>query len=362
MDNMTYSRPRLWLWWLGVLLLVGSVGGAAWLVNPLLLSGVLAQPPKGQKAGAGTVASGPVVCHGYVDVKDGIANLYPLQPGRVKMVASEGPEELKEGTVLLEIDDSEAKLRRDAAQVEKELAEQKLKEAERLPEIHSKRVEQMEKAVKAAKYQLEEAKKEVDFLKGVGGNVNKIAAAQEAVKKVEVLVKLQEAKLEELKLENPQDAIRQAKLNLQAKKVQLDLAQLAVDECRVKAPTKGMVLRAFVHVGEVLTTNRERPALQFCPVGARIIRAEVQQEWASRVKVGQKVIIEDDTTSAWRWTGTVRNVSDWFTQRRSVVLEPFQYNDVRTLECVIENIVPQVGDNEASRPPLRIGQRVRVKI
>jgi hypothetical protein len=47
-------------------------------------------------------------------------------------------------------------------------------------------------------------------------------------------------------------------------------------------------------------------------------------------------------------------VSDWFTQRRSMLQEPFQYNDVRTLECIVY-LDPGSG-------PVRIGQRVRVTI
>ena len=31
----------------------------------------------------------------------------------------------------------------------------------------------------------------------------------------------------------------------------------------------------------------------------------------------------------------VMRVSDWYTHRRSMLFEPFQYNDVRTLECLV---------------------------
>jgi hypothetical protein len=48
----------------------------------------------------------------------------------------------------------------------------------------------------------------------------------------------------------------------------------------------------------------------------------------------------------------VQHVSDWYTHRRSIMHEPLQVNDVRTLECIIRI--------EPDQPPLRIGQRVRV--
>jgi hypothetical protein len=92
----------------------------------------------------------------------------------------------------------------------------------------------------------------------------------------------------------------------------------------------------------------------FCPKGERLIRAEVEQEFAGQVTVGQTALVEDDTGTGATWTGKVLRVSDWFTHRRSILQEPLQFNDVRTLECLIAVAHGQ--------PPLRIGQRVRVTI
>jgi hypothetical protein len=47
-------------------------------------------------------------------------------------------------------------------------------------------------------------------------------------------------------------------------------------------------------------------------------------------------------------------MSDWYTPRRSIIQEPLQFNDVRTLECIIQL------DPDQQMP--RIGQRVRVKL
>jgi hypothetical protein len=94
--------------------------------------------------------------------------------------------------------------------------------------------------------------------------------------------------------------------------------------------------------------------VQFCPQGPRLIRAEVEQEFAARVAVGQAVRAEDDAHSGAVWRGRVVRLSDWYTRRRSVLQEPLQRNDVRTLECLIEL--------EPGQPPLRIGHRLRVII
>jgi hypothetical protein len=80
------------------------------------------------------------------------------------------------------------------------------------------------------------------------------------------------------------------------------------------------------------------------------------QEFAHGVKVGLPVIIEDDSSAAYQWEGKITSVSDWFTHRRFPMQEPFQFNDVRTLECIVEVY------EKSQEPPLRIGQNMRVMI
>ena len=62
----------------------------------------------------------------------------------------------------------------------------------------------------------------------------------------------------------------------------------------------------------------------------------------------------DDSRSGATWRGKIRRVSDWYGHRRSIWQEPLQFNDVRTLEGIIEL--------EPGQPPLRIGQRVLVQV
>ena len=80
----------------------------------------------------------------------------------------------------------------------------------------------------------------------------------------------------------------------------------------------------------------------------------MEQEFARGLAIGQVASIRDDSTGEGNWTGHVIRISDWYTQRRSVMPEALQYNDARTLECIIEL--------DAGQPALRIGQRVRVTL
>jgi len=165
---------------------------------------------------------------------------------------------------------------------------------------------------------------------------------------------VQQAKLRALRTLDYAPELDQARKNVRAKEAAVAKARKALSECDVYAPADGSVLRLQITRGQVLGREPTQPALQFCPDTPRIVRTEVQQEWGSGVKVGQSAVIYDDTLRRPHWQGRVKRVSDFYAKRRAQIQEPFQYNDVRTLECIVAI--------EKGSEPLRIGQRMRVKI
>src|SRR5262249_19088863 len=140
-------------------------------------------------------------------------------------------------------------------------------------------------------------------------------------RKAAAMVKAAEEKLREVKDIQPKATeikIARAQLNRDNQKELVKKAEQVVDETRVRAPEKGTVLRVHVAVGAPLGASPKMPAIEFCPDLPLIIRAEVQQEWADRVKDGQACVIEDDITTSPQWKGKVLRTSKWFTHRRSI--------------------------------------------
>jgi multidrug resistance efflux pump len=133
-----------------------------------------------------------------------------------------------------------------------------------------------------------------------------------------------------------------------------DQAAQALAECSLRAPEAGTVLRVGAGKGDVLSGYAQQPAILFCGAGQRVVRAEVEQEFAGRVAVGQPAVVADDTRAGWRWRGRVEWVADWYLPRRQALPDPSLFQDVRTVECLIRL--------DPGQPPLRIGQRVRVLI
>jgi multidrug resistance efflux pump len=155
-------------------------------------------------------------------------------------------------------------------------------------------------------------------------------------------------------LTQPGNLVAAAEAEVSAAGARLERARLNLEECVVRSPADATVLRVRTAVGHWAGVRPELPALQLCPRESRIVRLEIQQEYAGRVRVGDAASVEDDPSTGLIWSGTVQRLSDWITRRRARSLEPFELNDIHTLEALIR-INPEPNG-------VRIGQRVLVRI
>jgi HlyD family secretion protein len=336
-----------------------SAVGAGIYGTGLAIENRSASPPPGQNE---PIKADYAVGSGHVDVPSRIANLYPVQPGQVVELPVKENLFVKKGTVLLRVNDRNATFQLQLAEKALLAAQEQLQKAEAAPAQHAALVEEAEAGLGAAQQDRGNAnsvlKKKQELFDKKQGLISEeeIKIAQGDLKKAEEGVKRMEAKLKGLKLGEKQIniTIAQAKTEIAAKTVLRDQAKYALEECALKAPADGTILRILVSVGDTLGANPREPAIIFCPAEKRIVRAEIDQEFAGKVKVGQSALIEDESREGKTWKGRVISLSDWYAHKRSILPEPRQFNDVRTLECVVEVV------ESKDSPKLRIGQRVRV--
>lgn len=347
---MTSLRWPSIMWIIGLGCLAISMVSVAWIMNAAPSSIVTAQTPP--------AAVSRVVCFGHVDMEQGVTSLYPVIPGRVISVEVKENEVVKAGQVLCRLDDAVAHLRIKEAVADLEAAKERFAQAQKLPEQQHNKLAQQRAAIQAVVERLTGAravlarKKELEKIQQL--NPKETEAAEALVRELEAVERAERSKLSELELNDPTTGIKHAQADVDAKQARLEQARRGEQECSIKSPADGTVLRVLINPGEVLGPQPKQPAILFCPQGRRIIRAEVEQEFAGRVAVGQTALIQDDTSAADTWRGKVASISDWYTHRRSILQEPFQFNDVRTLECLITF--------DPDQPQMRIGQRVRVTI
>jgi HlyD family secretion protein len=332
---------------LGAAALAVGLGGTGWLLHARA----------GGAAPAAEPAPPQVVCFGYADVEAGVASLYPLQPGQVEQVPVKEGQAVHAGDVLVRLDRRAADCLVRQARADVAAARAQLAQARQLVAAQSLREAGQHAVLDALAARLRGAEwllARREELRGVQVSDKEVEAARAQCDEVRATIRGEERKLEELRLDDPHQALARTEADADARQARLDQALLALDQCDLKAPADGTVLRVLVGPGDLLGPQPRQPAVEFCPEGPRIVRAEVDQEFAGGVAAGQAAVIQDDSRAGPTWHGQVYRVSDWYTHRRSILQEPLQLNDVRTLECLIAL--------DSGQPPLRVGQRVLVTL
>ncbi len=349
--NENKERRRSW-WLLAGLALAVIAAPVAIHFGPEVWSSA---PADGVSEGR-AIGRARVVCLGHVDLEEGVTALNPVQPGRVVEVAVREGQKVKAGTVLLRQDDQQARLLIRQAEGELKAARARLAQARKLPQQHHAELAAQQAALEAARYRLaaarESAQRTRKLLKDGMAGSEEAGTAENVVRELEAILKAEHDKCERLQVDNPNEMVTLAEAEVDARQARLDEARHALSERALYAPADGEVLRLLAAVGDVLGPQTAQAAVLFCPDRPRVVRAEVPQEFADRVRAGQVVVIQDDARLVEVGRGQVARVSDWYTQRRSIIQEPSVRNDVRTLECIIRI--------DPGNPPLRLGQRVRV--
>ncbi len=341
---------------LGVACLAFSLAYAGWILK------TQAGP---SPAGGAAPADAPMpaaVGIGHVDVEGGVTFPYPAGPGRVVDVLVREGQAVKQGDVLFRLDDFLARQDVQSAERAVRAATSKLAQARHARVSHPLLVAQQTQAIKAKRLEVEAARLKAERLRknvGVAGVDAKDAdAADKGVLALEAGVGAEEKKWEALQAgeKDVEEQIAQAEIDLEQKMALIARANYALDECAVKAKVDGTVLRLALQPGELLAASPKAPPLIYCPATPRIVRTEVEQEWAGRVELGQVATLVDYTSSGAgpTWKGRVTRVADWMAHRRSILPDPGQFFNVRTLECVVSL--------DPGQPPLRIGQRVKVTL
>jgi multidrug resistance efflux pump len=351
-------RSRGLLWFL-LLLLIAAGTPAAGLLFVYSSRGELPSRNDNRDTGAkGSASAENVVCFGQVDLEHGVTAIYPLQPGRVIEVLVQEGQTVSEGTPLFRMEDRLARSRLKEAQAALDEAELRLEQARKAPRQQRSRIAQQQDAVEAMRHRLSAARhqytRQQELQKKQLVDANDLAVTEDHVHELEAMLRGEEKRLDELKDQDPTDEVRRAEKEVVAMRARRDQAQIGLDDCVLKAPRKGTVLRLLTGPGDVLSGQTKQPAVQFAIEGQQVVRADVEQEFIGRVKVGLSAVIEDESNTRQAWRGKVERVANWITQRRAVMQEPFQFNDVRTIETLITL--------DPNQPPLRIGQRVRVRI
>ena len=381
---MIAARWKAMPWVLGVCLLAFSFVAANRLLHTQ--EGNNGAGPDVPKKDAKAAPSGPpnaqgLTVLGTVDAPQGVGRVdapsFPAISGATVIAGYVVPgQEVKVGDPLLKFDDSLFLAKLDQAEAALNAAKWDAEKAKVQKDMLPKAIDLQKLAVKKAESDLYFAKEAYDRAREAFDAILATDQMRSDVEKdrarrnnLELLKGEQLTASAKLVVEKEQNelALLQSKpvdadVQLAAAKIAGATAAVAeakavIELATVKARSAGVVERVIAHPGRTFGPATREPALYIVPGGVRIVRAEVEAEFAHKVhdKVGRTVTICDSHNFNQTYEGRVTRIAtSYFPNRGSG--DVLAVNPSQVLECEIEVLDP----TPAGKPPLRMGQKVRV--
>ena len=366
---------KLLPWLAGVALVVGSLFGVTKLIQAEGEPQPSAKPAATATAGSvtvlGTVASDP--------------NTSPVGPPAVAAIVSvtqvfvHDGQEVKPGDKLVQFDDSVVAPNLAVAEAAIAGANVLVEKAHAAVEIHQKKIDVQKIAIETARREIDRSETSLELGKR---NALKLlqtnpyngqpytedqrqqllndnqelrqAASTLAVAKSKLAG--EEKTLEGLMLVPIGADVRAAESQVATARAKLAEAQAGVAAHTVTAKMQGTVEQVFAAPGMSYGPGTRVPLLYLVPSGKRIVRAEVEAEFVSKVadKTGKPVTVVDANNFELKYAGTVRRVGTAFFPKRSQA-DGMALTVVKVVEVIID-----LGDPPSGTPPLLVGQPVRV--
>jgi multidrug resistance efflux pump len=322
-----------------------------------------ADPPKT------TVSGKKLVCLGNVDTEDLSVDIFPDNyplPSKVVRVLVKAGDEVKKGQPLLELDVELLRLKVEEAEKAIVVAKTEKEKAEAVVKGFPPQLAAAEKEWEAKQQELLGKKRELDEVRrlfGLQGGGTKTKAeldqAEAAYKAAELNLEAARIKWEGLKdVGAPKYLVQTADAMIEKLKNMKQQAEVALRQYSCTAPEDGRILRSNVTEGLTFGPQTRSPAFWFLKKGPLIVRAEISQEFANRVKHGAAAKIEDEADRSQTWKGKVIKVGDDFLPKRNTgaTVELLAVSDERVLECLISI------DVATGETPPKYGQKVRVTL
>jgi multidrug resistance efflux pump len=344
-------------WLLGTVLLAITL----FVASKYLTSGPTdgSRDPKTNGKGPAIPPSAQVVCHGTVDVEGMVRNLTPTQMGEVAEIFVKEGQSVKQNDPILRVNEEPAQIGVAQAEAGLKNAEALLAQAQLGIELLRLGLEKQQSAIDAAQSKLAAAESQLKRLEGLRrselSNDNDINAAGEAVKALKAALAAEQTEYRRIQAMKPEEKVREAQAGVDVAKERVRAEKYKLDQCTLRAPCDGTILRINSAVGTLISPQLRSPPVIMAPDGPRIVRAEILPEFAHRVQPGMDAIIHDDANAGFTWNGKVLRLADgYFPKRSQGEGISLTGNETLLLECIIQ-LAP------TNQPP-RINQRVRVAI
>lgn len=290
---------------------------------------------------------------GRIEPRDGELRLVSPLPGRIVDVLVKANDSVSKGDLLVHLDDEDALLKVAAANSEADVRRRERDEEPATGIAQERR--KAEDAVAEAERDVFRTRMAFDAATALR-RADKIKATDVAAIKVKIAsaderVGQARGRLQEV-LGKPNIPLpTRLESSLATARTEIAAAESAVEKLRLRAPYDGVALAVPAKVGEYSVPSPDAPLVTFGDLSSLRVRAEVEERDATKVRVGQPIVVRADAFPDAEFTGIVTSVSKTLGSPRMTARGPRRPNDVEVLE------VQAALDGS---PPLLTGMRVDV--
>jgi HlyD family secretion protein len=244
-----------------------------------------------------------------------------------------------EGQVLARLDDVEARAKLAAAEAE---ASARKRERDAEPATAGRdEVRKAEDAVFAAERAIMNARFELDDIiaadrKGSDSSTILQAQARKRMTDAQARLRQSQASFATAQAKGGIPGPNRAEAALAAARADIAMAEAVIDKTRIRAPMAGTVLQLNAKVGEMVAPGAELPLVVMGDMSVVRVRAEVDEQDVSKIKVGQKAYVRSNGYPGQEFEGKVTELAPSLAAPRMGSRGARRASDVEVMEVMID--------------------------
>jgi len=330
---------------------------------PVLLAIVTAVPEFAEKFRAEELRAEPraaplpdgweTVTLGRVEPRAGEIKIAAPVPGRIADVEVKANEDVFAGELLVRLDDEEASARvaEAAAQV---ALHKRARNDQSTPSGSAERrkdedaVADSERGIAGAQAALDTVTAEWRAGRAAKADVD---TARGTLSRLQDRLRDQRDTLAKLKASSDTPLPTRTEGELNVAQAEWTLAQAELEKTRIRAPADGVVLQVDAKKGELALPSTQSPLLIMGDLSALRVRAEVDQQYLGKIRLGQSVAVRAAAFRGRDFAGKVASIARIVGPSRINSGDPRKVNEADVLQVVVDLPDPA---------PLVVGEQVDV--
>ena len=291
---------------------------------------------------------------GRVEPRDGQIVIGTQMPGRVADVAVKINDKVAAGDVLVRLEEEDLMTRANAAAVEVQVRERERdEEVAKGLQLERRQAEDSLSAAERALFRARLAFDELAFKLRLnsGGSASDLDKARLQINAAKEQLANSRSSHARIVSKDGVPLATRLEASLAQARAELALAEAAVERARIRAPIDGTVLNVPAKFGELVAPSPDAPVVVMGDLKSLRVKAEVEERDATKVKIGQRVVLRGDAFPDREFEGTVTSIAQSLAAPRIASRGVRRPNDIEVIEVLIAI---------DGQPPLLTGMRVDV--